>query len=49
VNSFLVWLADSPLNVFVWLMYVARIVYLIAEAWWMRRRRVIHFSTRGTY
>jgi hypothetical protein len=33
VNAFLVWLAYSPLNVFAWVVYVARIVYLVFVAW----------------
>ena len=34
MNAFLVWLAYSPLNVFAWVVYVARIAYLVLEAWW---------------
>jgi len=39
-NAFLVWLAYSPLNVFAWIVYVARIVYLVCvvnlETLWER-------------
>ena len=28
--------ADSPLNLFVWAVYLARIAYLIALCWWER-------------
>jgi hypothetical protein len=34
--EFLVWLAYSPLNLFVWCVYVARIVYLVVT---LRKKR----------
>ncbi len=36
VNPFLCWLADSPLNVFVWIVYLAHILYFIVVLWWER-------------
>jgi hypothetical protein len=36
MNAFIVWLAYSPLNVFAWVVYIARIAYLIALCWWER-------------
>ena len=34
MNAFLIRLAYSPLIVFAWVVYVARIAYLVLEAWW---------------